>query len=400
MNKLFFCVGTVLLTTFSMNESLLAAPAELSSALQGVLDTRDQRTLIQGHINGLEAVDSVLVLSHGKTDTLAVHNGDFEYEYLDSEAGTVHFFSYARQLSDGSFRAFRMTPITVMMIPGKTVKLEGDFDRYKISGNAFYDEYNTLAETLDANQLQMTKTNEEYARLRQSNQLTEEKHKALQAQFLQAAEAQQRFMEDYVSQHLNSPVSVYLLMMYRPEFGEKYFTRITPEVQNGYMKELYGEVKRHYEDVIAKREASKLVQDGMPAPNFTLKDINGKDFSLSSLKGKYVVLDFWGSWCGWCIKGFPEMKKMYAQYKDRLEVVGIDCNDPEAKWKQTVEKHELQWTNVINDPKGNNVAQLYSVQGFPTKFIISPEGKIVKKVVGEDPAFYESINQLMQQSAK
>lgn len=67
----------------------------------------------------------------------------------------------------------------------------------------------------------------------------------------------------------------------------------------------------------------------MPAPDFTLKDIQGNDFSLSSAKGKYVILDFWGSWCGWCIKGLPDMKKAYRKYKHKVVFVGIDCNDTE-----------------------------------------------------------------------
>ena len=62
------------------------------------------------------------------------------------------------------------------------------------------------------------------------------------------------------------------------------------------------------------------------AKDFTLKDINGNDLSLSNLRGKYVVLDFWGSWCGWCMKGLPDMKAAYEKHKDNLEILGIDCN--------------------------------------------------------------------------
>ena len=58
--------------------------------------------------------------------------------------------------------------------------------------------------------------------------------------------------------------------------------------------------------------ASQSIAEGQMAPDFTLKDLQGNDLSLSSLRGKYVVLDFWGSWCGWCIKGIPDMKKYYA----------------------------------------------------------------------------------------
>ena len=98
----------------------------------------------------------------------------------------------------------------------------------------------------------------------------------------------------------------------------------------------------------ARKEAEAKIKEGLPAPDFTLNDLNGQPLALSSLRGKYVVLDFWGSWCGWCIKGIPDMKKYYEKYKGKLEILGIDCRDTEEKWKAAVEKHELPWLHVRN----------------------------------------------------
>ena len=139
------------------------------------------------------------------------------------------------------------------------------------------------------------------------------------------------------------------------------------------------------------------MQPGNVAPDFTLKTIDGKDFSLSSLKGKYVVIDFWGSWCGWCIKGIPEMKKTYDKYKGKIEFVGVDSGDTEEDWKAAVKQHGLPWINVINSEDPNVVA-LYGVRGFPTKFVIDPEGKVAKQIVGEDPEFYKYIDSIMSES--
>lgn len=150
-----------------------------------------------------------------------------------------------------------------------------------------------------------------------------------------------------------------------------------------------------------EREAEARIEGlpGSPAPDFTLNDINGKPLALSSLRGKWVIIDFWGSWCKWCIKGIPDMKEYYAKYSDKLEILGVDCNDSVEKWKAAVEQYELPWLHVYwdkNDENGDNPIELYGVRGFPTKVIIDPEGKIAKIIVGEDPAFYEYLDSVMQ----
>ena len=140
---------------------------------------------------------------------------------------------------------------------------------------------------------------------------------------------------------------------------------------------------------------SQARTDQQEAFDFELNDINGKPLKLSSLRGKYVILDFWGSWCGWCIKGIPEMKKYYEKYKGKFEILGIDCNDPEEKWRAAVEKYELPWLHVYN-PNDSKVLSEYGIQGFPTKIIVDPDGKIVKTIIGEDPAFYALLDEMFK----
>lgn len=137
-------------------------------------------------------------------------------------------------------------------------------------------------------------------------------------------------------------------------------------------------------------------EDAPPAEPFTLKDINGKNVSLSDFKGQWVILDFWGSWCPWCIKGFPELKETYEAYKGKVTIIGIDCNESEADWKAGVAKYELPWVNVYN-PSSSELPAIYGVKGYPTKFIIDPDGLIRNMTVGHDPSFFIALQQLMQQ---
>ena len=151
--------------------------------------------------------------------------------------------------------------------------------------------------------------------------------------------------------------------------------------------------------VPAEVEAAEVeaAADGDFAPDFELPNLQGSTTKLSSLRGKYVVLDFWGSWCIWCIRGIPNMKTYYAKYKDKMEILGVDCRDSEDKWKAAVEEHQLPWLQVrCPNEQLQAIAAQYNLEGFPTKVVIDPEGKIAKVVVGEDPAFYTYLDELFK----
>jgi thiol-disulfide isomerase/thioredoxin len=167
------------------------------------------------------------------------------------------------------------------------------------------------------------------------------------------------------------------------------------------MKPLYDKWVKAAEDQIKaeaeEKEAAKKQEAGLEAPVFTLNDLEGKPLALTSLRGKYVILDFWGSWCVWCIRGIPNMKAYYAKYKDKLEILGVDCNDTEERWQAAVNEHQIPWLHVRCDEKAmRGVGEKYRISGFPTKVIIDPEGKVVKTVVGEDPAFYTFLDELLK----
>ena len=142
----------------------------------------------------------------------------------------------------------------------------------------------------------------------------------------------------------------------------------------------------------AAREAVKndTVTIGGQVPELGLKDLQGNVLELKSLRGKYVVLDFWGSWCTWCIKGFPKLKEYYSKYRDRLEIVGIDCNDTAEKWAAAVKKHNVPWLHVRSED--GIVEQKFRVKGYPYKMLISPEGKVLKTFLGETEEFYQHLD--------
>ena len=147
--------------------------------------------------------------------------------------------------------------------------------------------------------------------------------------------------------------------------------------------------------VALKKQNWEKVVPGYQVPDFRLKNLDGEYMTLESFKGKYVLLDFWGTWCRWCIKGIPEMKEYYAKYRDRIEFVGIDCRDKEETWRNAVERHRLPWLHV-RDEDHPDVSLLYAISVYPTTVVVDPEGRIAKIVQGESPVLYEYLDELFQ----
>ena len=201
-------------------------------------------------------------------------------------------------------------------------------------------------------------------------------------------------LEDFVAADPAAEGAAFAVMQMNGEGMVTNFAKLSGAAVESVLYPLVAHyVKRAEKSVAAERLQLSMEESHAEAPDFTLPDLDGKQVSLSSFRGKWVILDFWGSWCGWCIKGFPGLKKAYEQYKGKLEIVGVDCNDPEANWRAAVKKFQLPWVNLYNG--GEQAAALlekYGVQGFPTKILINPEGKIARIFVGEDPAFYEALD--------
>ncbi len=199
-------------------------------------------------------------------------------------------------------------------------------------------------------------------------------------------------IKKFVADNPKSPAVPYAILDLSGDDFKALYDKMSPEARKSILMpyaELYNRQVEEMQSERAQEEArkSEVASGTIDAPNFTLPDLSGKMVSLSDFRGKWVVLDFWGSWCGWCIKGFPALKKAYADYGDKIVVIGIGCNEPEADWKAGVKKYELPWINLYN---GNDRAlyDAYNIEGFPTKAIINPEGKLVDLTTGEDPSFF------------
>jgi len=346
-------------------------------------------------MNLKNAGDTIAVVKGGQGEDMPKFTGKdgvFEFDIDIDTAMSVYLVE--PQVLAGQPGGMYQVPA----VPGEemTITDEGE-GRYDITGSKFYTQFHEA-------DIAIEKAGEEL------NQFTKSLQEQLEAgasqdSLMKVYEAQAPAMRqkvedtitDFIKAHSDWEASAAIISQLQDLDKMKAAVELLDKsVREGRCRFLFEKPIQQMEDYKKKEEESAKKQTtGTEAPDFELQDINGKPLKLSSLRGKYVILDFWGSWCGWCIKGFPEMKNYYKKYAGKFEILGIDCNDSEEKWKKAVKDNELPWLHVYC-PKESTVLEDYGVSGFPTKIVIGPDGKIVKSIVGEDPAFYTLLDELFK----
>lgn len=181
---------------------------------------------------------------------------------------------------------------------------------------------------------------------------------------------------EYIKKHDDEEFTAYLLHDRRMNLTKEQIQELYNSLSLKIKNSKHGKIlANHIQKVVDFKPGTSIV-------DFTLKDTNGNNVSLSSFKGKYVLLDFWGSWCGSCRSKYPEYSRIYEKYKDKgFEIVGVSLDTDEGKWKRAIKKDKTEWVNLI-DPTGftGDVAVTYNVWAVPIAYFIDAEGKIIEPI--------------------
>lgn len=179
----------------------------------------------------------------------------------------------------------------------------------------------------------------------------------------------------YVRDNPSSIVSAYILSVYNSTWGKDTSATLYKNFSKDVKNTWYGRQTNDYITLY------KNVKIGDRYADFSQRDINGKMRKLSEFNGKVVLLEFWGSWCGPCRKGNPELVKIYKEFNAKgFEIFGVAAESKKEEWLDAVNTDGLTWTNVT-DYKGdkNRAALIYGVSYYPTNFLIDKNGVVVAK---------------------
>jgi peroxiredoxin len=302
-------------------------------------------------------------------DSALIKNGDFVFK--GSVPYPVEAWLYINHNGTG-FGDTSLKRNELYLVPGIIrVTFPGGVDDAKIVGgqvNADYNKIKILIRPMEDERLvlwhkSMGASKEKMKEIEKEEDSLEVLKKAIYEQFIKAN-----------PDHLMSLLALKKYENYIPvlEEVEPLFNSLSADVRTSTLGVMYSE----------EIKKLKTTAVGVMAPDFTQPDTLGKAVSLHDFKGKYVMVDFWASWCGPCREESPDVVKVYQKFKDKgftILSVSMDSKTRKNAWLKAIHDDHLDWTHVsdlmgFND---NEVAKLYSVQAIPQNFIIGPDGKIV-----------------------
>jgi thiol-disulfide isomerase/thioredoxin len=201
--------------------------------------------------------------------------------------------------------------------------------------------------------------------------------------------AANKLVSRYVSQHRDSYAAAVILQRNSGSLDSKTLTtlyqQLTPAIK----------ALREGNDINTEIGARKLSANGATPADFTLKNAAEQAVKLSDFRGKYLLIDFWASWCGPCRASFPHMRELYAQYKGKnFEILSLSTDRDKAAWMKALEQDNNPWPQA-HDQQGKVSKDQFNVQVLPTLFLLDPNGKIIaQKLEGE--ALDQKLKELLQ----
>ena len=217
--------------------------------------------------------------------------------------------------------------------------------------------------------------------------------------YLKSVDGDKQLSDDYTDRlkvliraYKDRPVALYGIRMLNWQREQGFILPILDNLEKKYpwFKDI-AVYKKQVEDNI---EQAKLLKPGMPVPIVAYKNPEGKLVSIADYKGKFLLIDFWASWCGPCRSAIPKVKELYKKYKpEGFEVLSISIDTDQKAWRKAMVEENMPWAQILS-PDINKTMDLFLFSGIPTIYLVDREGKIVKSYIGYGPEVDEKVKEL------
>ena len=342
-----------------------------------VLTAQPANYTLTGKIGTLSAPAKIYLsnlMMGAKPDSAILQNGQFEFK------GTISSprqFALILNRTGSKERNRKPEMLNIFLEPGTIMVTTPDsLSNAKISGSKVNDENEKLKLALKATDDIRKALMAEYGAKTAEEKKNEEGMAAFGKRYSANEEVQKQVLLDFIKANPASYISLVSLKKYAgsvPDYGEvgPMFNALSTEVKDT-------ETGKAYATYLDKLKSTAI---GATAPEFSQNDPDGNPIKLSDFKGKYVLIDFWASWCGPCRKENPNVVKAYLKYHEKgFEILGVSLDQKKEAWIKAIADDRLTWKHVSDLKYWNNeVGALYAVRAVPQNFLIDPAGKIVAK---------------------
>jgi peroxiredoxin len=359
-------------------------PLLLGACLGVSLSGFAQKFTLEGQLLRINRKASQVILTYSRgdgrvTDTGKVQQGKYRFSGTLLEPVMAQLMVIYQQPDTGrmTLARYRRDISNVFLQGGALQVISADsFSNIQVKGSAAHQAYLTLKKLLQSNEDQQDQLSKSYQEAEEQN--NPGRLKKIQEEYDQLDRERKLIYAKFVKDNPHSPVALFAVEQFAGWDIQPDETEALLNVLPVKARQLPGG-----QELARKIASARKTSVGAEAIEFVQNDTNGVATRLSSFRGKYVLLDFWASWCGPCRAENPNLVRVFQQYKGKgLHIIGISLDQPNARdrWLKAIYDDRLEWTQ-LSDLKfwRNEVAVQYGIQAIPQNFLIDPSGKIVAK---------------------